>query len=283
MADVKTEKRKEDEKNLSLYGLNTKDLQMMLDNGHTRKEIQGMDKGQKLALALVYKRQAAAKSQAKAKAELERMREEKRLAEKQKREAEKELKKLEDTEKVIIALAGIPTPDEDRANRVKAIDAYFDLLNLVPYEEKDKDGQMVKKPFSALYNKVRPVTKLFEFVRAAAFYGSNRNIIGIDVHNLRGMIEKRLEEQDALKEEARKKLEALGQDVLLKEDTKEDAGEEVDESANEDANNDTNSIEENSVADKTHTEVVDDSDADATAEDETTGVDNPVAEEEYGQ
>ena len=72
--------------------------------------------------------------------------------------AKKELKKYENNEAIILQMAGIPTKAVDRKNRIQAINRYFDLLNLLA------DGDVGGKPFSALYNQIRPVTLLSDYV-----------------------------------------------------------------------------------------------------------------------
>lgn len=117
--------------------------------------------------------------------------------EKQCKEAEKELKRLQDNKKILIALAGIPTEEEDRPNRVKAIDAFFNLLNLIPTKTDDED-----KSFNSLYNRVRPITLLFGYVRDASRYDENTKQVVIDGRKLYGLVKARVAEQDRLMKKA---------------------------------------------------------------------------------
>ena len=112
--------------------------------------------------------------------------------------AKKELKKYENNEAIILQMAGIPTKAVDRKNRIQAINRYFDLLNLLA------DGDVGGKPFSALYNQIRPVTLLFDYVAECAFYDKESRCICINGKQLYLLVKARIEEQNRLKSAAEK-------------------------------------------------------------------------------
>ena len=110
--------------------------------------------------------------------------------------AKKELNKYENNEAIILQMAGIPTKAADRKNRIQAINRYFDLLNLLA------DGDVGGKPFSALYNQIRPVTLLFDYVAECAFYDKKSRCICINGKRLYLLVKARIEEQNRLKSAA---------------------------------------------------------------------------------
>ena len=127
-------------------------------------------------------------------------------------EADKELKKYKNNEKIILQLAGVPTPAQDKYNRHHAIESYFALLNLL---ENGRVGPK-KLPFSALYNQVRPITKLFEFVAKSAFYDEKSYCICIDGAKLYWLVIERLKEQHRLRKEAEHVFEQMEKEELAK-------------------------------------------------------------------
>ena len=122
----------------------------------------------------------------------------------EKKEAEAKLKKFDKQEEIILGLAAIPTAAEDRPNRIKAIDAFFNVLNL--FNKSDASGE---KKFSELYNAVHPVTLLFGYVAEAAKYDAERKQVVIDEALLFRRVQERLAEQERLKAEAEKTLKAM--------------------------------------------------------------------------
>ena len=139
-----------------------------------------------------------------------------RRREKRQKELEANLKRCEDREALILRMAEIPTDAEDRPNRTHAIEAYFDLLNLCRF--KKSDGF---KTFSEMYNQVRPISKLFEFVAASARYDETARHIIIDCPQLYGLIRRHLDEQEALKKQLREELDRMEKEyVCVSVDTK---------------------------------------------------------------
>ena len=128
----------------------------------------------------------------------------KRQLRQEKKEAEAKLKKFDKQEEIILGLAAIPTAAEDRPNRIKAIDSYFNLLNL--FNKSDASGE---KKFSELYNAVHPVTLLFGYVAEAAKYDAERKQVVIDEALLFRRVRDRLAEQERLKAEAEATLKAM--------------------------------------------------------------------------
>ena len=173
-----------------------------------KKKKNDLTPAQRLALDYIEKRNRAKDGKDVLEDSIKKMKERLQEKQKQRKEAEKELKRLQDNKKILIALAGIPTDEEDRPNRVKAIDAFFDLLNLIPTKTDDED-----KSFNSLYNRVRPITFLFGYVRDASRYDENNKQVVIDGRKLYGLVKARVEEQDRLMEKAQddfKKLENTG-------------------------------------------------------------------------
>lgn len=173
-----------------------------------KKKRNELTPAQRLALDYIEKRNRAKDGKDVLEDSIKKMKDRLQEKQKQRKEAEKELKRLQDNKKILIALAGIPTDEEDRPNRVKAIDAFFDLLNLVPTKTDDED-----KSFNSLYNRVRPITLLFQYVKDASRYDENNKQVVIDGRKLYGLVKARVEEQDRLMEKAQddfKKLENTG-------------------------------------------------------------------------
>jgi hypothetical protein len=128
----------------------------------------------------------------------------KRQLRQEKKEAEAKLKKFDKQEEIILGLAAIPTAAEDRPNRIKAIDSYFNLLNL--FNKSDASGE---KKFSELYNSIHPVTLLFGYVAEASKYDAERKQVVIDEALLFRRVQDRLAEQERLKAEAEETLKAM--------------------------------------------------------------------------
>ena len=163
---------------------------------------------QRRALDYIQKRKRMQKGKEALEKSIGKMKGKLQAKEKQRKEAEMELKKLQDNKKILIALAGLPGEEEDRPNRVKAIDAFFDLLNLIPTKTDDED-----KSFNSLYNRVRPITLLFGYVKDASCYDENAKQVVIDGRRLYNLVKARVAEQDRLMEKAQddfKKLENTG-------------------------------------------------------------------------
>ena len=173
-----------------------------------KKKKNDLTPAQRLALDFIEKRNRAKDGKDVLEDSIKKMKDRLQEKQKQRKEAEKELKRLQDNKKILIALAGIPTDEEDRPNRVKAIDTFFDLLNLIPTKTDDED-----KSFNSLYNRVRPITLLFGYVKDASRYDENNKQVVIDGRKLYGLVKARVEEQDRLMEKAQddfKKLENTG-------------------------------------------------------------------------
>lgn len=135
---------------------------------------------------------------------LKKMKEALKRKEKRLEDAKKNLKKYEDEEKFILQVAGIPTDDEDRPNRSKAIEAFFDVLNHCRFKDSSE-----YKSFSAMYNQVRPVTLLFDYVREATRYDESTRQIVIDCPALYGMIKERLDAQAKMKKDVADKFASI--------------------------------------------------------------------------
>ena len=124
----------------------------------------------------------------------------------EKKEAEAKLKKFDKQEEIILGLAAIPTAAEDRPNRIKAIDAFFNVLNL--FNKSDASGE---KKFSEMYNSIHPVTLLFGYVAESAKYDAERKQVVIDEALLFRRVRDRLAEQERLKAEAEETLKAMAE------------------------------------------------------------------------
>ena len=184
-----------------------------------KKKKDDLTPAQRLALDFIEKRNRAKDGKEVLEDSIKKMKDRLQEKQKQRKEAEKELKRLQDNKKILIALAGIPTDEEDRPNRVKAIDAFFDLLNLVPTKTDDED-----KSFNSLYNRVRPITFLFGYVRDASRYDENTKQVVIDGRKLYGLVKARVEEQDRLMKKAQEDFDEMARNggVLEEEPAEEE-------------------------------------------------------------
>ena len=122
--------------------------------------------------------------------------------------ANRELRKYKDAEDVVLQLAGLPTKAQDRRNRIQAINRYFDILNVLG------DGKVGDLPFSALYNQIRPVSLLFDFVAENTFYDKNSKCICIDGVRLYKRVLARIEEQNRLKADAKRVFEWMEKEEM---------------------------------------------------------------------
>ena len=183
-----------------------------------KKKKNDLTPAQRLALDFIEKRNRAKDGKDVLEDSIKKMKERLQEKQKQRKEAEKELKRLQDNRKVLIALAGIPTDEEDRPNRVKAIDAFFNLLNLVPTKTDDED-----KSFNSLYNRVRPITLLFGYVRDASRYDENTKQVVIDGRKLYNLVKARVEEQGRLMKKAQDEFDEMAKNGgVVEEDSAEE-------------------------------------------------------------
>ena len=183
-----------------------------------KKKKNDLTPAQRLALDFIEKRNRAKDGKDVLEDSIKKMKDRLQEKQKQRKEAEKELKRLQDNKKILIALAGIPTDEEDRPNRVKAIDAFFNLLNLIPTKTDDED-----KSFNTLYNRVRPITFLFDYVREASRYDENTKQVVIDGRKLYGLVKARVEEQDRLMKKAQEDFDEMARNGgVLEEDSAEE-------------------------------------------------------------
>lgn len=184
-----------------------------------KKKKNELTPAQRLALDYIEKRNRAEDGKEVLEDSIKKMKERLQEKQKQRKEAEKELKRLQDNKKILIALAGIPTDEEDRPNRVKAIDAFFDLLNLIPTKTDDED-----KSFNSLYNRVRPITFLFQYVRDASRYDENTKQVVIDGRKLYNLVKARVEEQNRLMKKAQEDFDEMARNggVLEKDSAEEE-------------------------------------------------------------
>lgn len=183
-----------------------------------KKKKNDLTPAQRLALDYIEKRNRAKDGKEVLEDSIKKMKDKLQEKQKQRKEAEKELKRLQDNKKILIALAGIPTDEEDRPNRVKAIDAFFNLLNLIPTKTDDED-----KSFNTLYNRVRPITFLFDYVREASRYDENTKQVVIDGRKLYGLVKARVEEQDRLMKKAQEDFDEMARNGgVLEEDSAEE-------------------------------------------------------------
>lgn len=125
-------------------------------------------------------------------------------------QANRELRKFKDAENIVLQLAGLPTKAQDRRNRIQAINRYFDILNVLG------DGKVGDLPFSALYNQIRPVSLLFDFVAENTFYDKNSKCICIDGVRLYRQVLARIEEQNRLKADAKRVFERMEKELSTK-------------------------------------------------------------------
>ena len=183
-----------------------------------KKKKNELTPAQRLALDYIEKRNRAKDGKEVLEDSIKKMKDRLQEKQKQRKEAEKELKRLQDNKKILIALAGIPTDEEDRPNRVKAIDAFFDLLNLVPTKTDDED-----KSFNSLYNRVRPITLLFGYVRDASRYDENTKQVVIDGRKLYNLVKARVAEQDRLMQKAQDEFDEMAKNGgVVEEDSAEE-------------------------------------------------------------
>ena len=183
-----------------------------------KKKKNDLTPAQRLALDFIEKRNRAKDGKEVLEDSIKKMKDRLQEKQKQRKEAEKELKRLQDNRKVLIALAGIPTDEEDRPNRVKAIDAFFNLLNLVPTKTDDED-----KSFNSLYNRVRPITLLFGYVRDASRYDENTKQVVIDGRKLYNLVKARVAEQDRLMQKAQDEFDEMAKNGgVVEEDSAEE-------------------------------------------------------------
>ena len=75
------------------------------------------------------------------------------------------------------------------------------------------DGKVGDLPFSALYNQIRPVSLLFDFVAENTFYDKNSKCICIDGVRLYKMVVARIEEQNRLKADAKRVFDKMEKDM----------------------------------------------------------------------
>lgn len=171
-----------------------------------------MSKAEKAALRYIQNKKSLQQKKDELEKTMKELEAKKRQVRQEKKEAEQKLKKFDKREEVILALAAIPTSAEDRPNRIKAIDHYFDLLNLF-----DTSGASGEKRFSEMYNAVHPVTLLFDYVRKCTHYDAEKNKVVLDGNELFLLVEQRLEEQNRLKAEAEVTLKEMAKEKGLKE------------------------------------------------------------------
>ena len=183
-----------------------------------KKKKNELTPAQRLALDYIEKRNRAEDGKEVLEDSIKKMKDKLLEKQKQRKEAEKELKRLQDNKKILIALAGIPTDEEDRPNRVKAIDAFFNLLNLIPTKTDDED-----KSFNTLYNRVRPITLLFGYVREASRYDENTKQVVIDGRKLYNLVKARVAEQDRLMQKAQDEFDEMAKNGgVVEEDSAEE-------------------------------------------------------------
>ena len=159
-------------------------------------ELDSLSLAKQSALRFIYEKQRIENEKKDADYQLQKIKREKIISDKKLANAKHLLKTYENNENVILALAGIPSVAEDRPNRIHAIELLFDLLNLLG------NGKVGKLPFSALYNQIRPVTLLFDYVRESSFYDEKNKNICIDGRLLYKRVVGRIKEQKALKANA---------------------------------------------------------------------------------
>ncbi len=132
---------------------------------------------------------------------------------KERKEAEKREKNIKDESELLIRIAGIK--QESKSSRIHfAGEGFFDLLN--KFDEIDKkpvkDG-----PFSKSYNSVR-IEDVAKAVLKCAVYYPEKDYICIFGKSLKPEINKLIAKDKALLDEAKAKLDAKWQELLLKEE-----------------------------------------------------------------
>ena len=170
----------------------------------TKDADEKMSKAEKAALRFIQNKKSLQQKKDALERGMKELEAKKKQLRQEKKEAEAKLKKFDKQEEIILGLAAIPTAAEDRPNRIKAIDSYFNLLNL--FNKSDASGE---KKFSELYNAVHPVTLLFGYVAEAAKYDAERKQVVIDEALLFRRVRDRLTEQERLKAEAEETLKAM--------------------------------------------------------------------------
>ena len=170
----------------------------------TKDTDEKMSKAEKAALRFIQNKKSLQQKKDALERGMKELEAKKRQLRQEKKEAEAKLKKFDKQEEIVLGLAAIPTAAEDRPNRIKAIDSYFNLLNL--FNKSDASGE---KKFSELYNAVHPVTLLFGYVAEAAKYDVERHQVVIDEALLFRRVRDRLAEQERLKAEAEATLQAM--------------------------------------------------------------------------
>lgn len=187
--------------------------QILYSNGYTREKIKALPAGQRDALAYLYWKRGVTDTRTEVAKQIEQLDLQRKKLERERREADERLSKSVDTEKIIIAMAGLPTPEENNKNRLRAIDAYFDLLNMFKSSDEQQTQHGKKRTFAELYNKVAPVEKLFEYVRQSASYDDGQKALRIDGRKLYSLVKSRLKEQEDLKRKAQAEFDRLRLDV----------------------------------------------------------------------
>lgn len=145
------------------------------------------------------------------------------IAEKQaqKKKAKKNLKKYQNEEKLISAIAGIPSPETERKNRpYYATKGFFDLLNTF-----DLKGE---KKFFEMYNSLKDTKALVRIVLESTYHcfydkekpNPDRDYVFIDGVTLRKKINEELKKQEINIEAARIKLDKTYNERINKVDSK---------------------------------------------------------------
>ena len=160
------------------------------------EEIETLSPAKQKALNFIYKKNDAKREKQIADQQYQETLRAKRESDQKLAQARKDYSHYDDVEKIILQLAGIPSVADDRPNRVHAIETLFDVLNLLG------NGKVGSLPFSALYNQIRPVTLLFDYVRESAFYDEKNKNICIDGRLLYKRVLARIAEQKRLKAQA---------------------------------------------------------------------------------
>ena len=158
-------------------------------------ELASLSPAKQSALRFIYEKQNIEKEKKEADSQLQKIKREKSISDKKLANAKNVLKKYENNESIILALAGIPSTADDRPNRIHAIETLFELLNLLG---NGKVGFEKKLPFSALYNQVKPIMLLFDYVKQSASYNAETKKIEIDGRTLYSLVMTRIAEQKRL-------------------------------------------------------------------------------------
>lgn len=161
----------------------------------SEEELAKLSPAKQKALQFIYEKQNIEKEKKEADYQLQKIKREKFISDKKLSNAKKEYQRYDNAESVILKLAGIPSTAEDRPNRIHAIETLFELLNLLG---NGKVGFEKKLPFSALYNQVKPITLLFDYVKQSASYNAETKKIEIDGRTLYSLVMTRIAEQKRL-------------------------------------------------------------------------------------